>query len=60
MIFSTTADLKKLFRFNEWYANGTFSASPVIFYQFFVIMGSVSQADKKFDLPYVFALLENK
>lgn len=60
LIFTTNADLKRLFRCNMWFADGTFSVAPTIFHQFFAIMGSVSQDDKVFALPFVYALLEDK
>lgn len=64
MIFSTQANLKKLFKAEIWFADGTFDVVPSIFFQLFTIMGSVYQIykgeERKFAIPLVHALLENK
>lgn len=64
LIFCTKHNLQTLAKSQIWYVDGTFKTSPVIFYQLFVIMGSVIQVKKgvqeTFALPLVYALLENK
>lgn len=58
--FSTTENIKLLFRSISWFVDWTFKSAPIIFFQLFAILGSMDQGDKTIALPFVHALLENK
>lgn len=61
---STDVNLRALSKSKAWYLDGTFKTSPLIFYQVFVIMGTVVQVIREKEqlvtLPFVYALLTSK
>lgn len=60
IIFATQDNLRTLFKSKIWFADGTFSTVPTIFFQLFTVMGSVVQGQQTLVFPLVYALLENK
>ena len=65
IVFATRENLKILFeRSKTWYLDGTFKVTPGIFFQLFVIMGSLIQVHNNTEqfiaLPFVYSLLESK
>lgn len=64
IIYATEENLRNLFRCLLWTVDGTFKSSPLIFYQLFTIMGTITYRfngkTKTVHLPFVYALLENK
>lgn len=64
LIFATKANLQALAKSEIWFVDGTFKTSPAIFYQLFVIKGSVSHVVDGIQqvsiFPFVYALMENK
>ncbi|XP_043465180.1 uncharacterized protein LOC122500349 [Leptopilina heterotoma] len=64
IVFATKENLKSLFRSITWFVDGTFKVVPSIFYQLFVIMGTMKQVSRGIErnvaLPLVYALLESK
>ena len=64
LIFATKGNLRLFAKSEIWFVDGTFKTAPSIFYQLFVIMGSVSHAvngkEQVSVIPLVYALLENK
>ena len=64
LVFATTDNLRTLGKARTWYVDGTFQVVPSIFFQLFVIMGSVVQrvndVEQIVALPLVYAALENK
>lgn len=64
IIYTTRENLRLLFQSRIWYVDGTFKSAPAIFFQLFVVMGSILQkthrGDQLFALPFVYASLESK
>lgn len=64
IMYSTDDNLRRLSRSATWYLDGTFKVVPAIFFQIFVIMGSVVQVlqgkERKFAVPLVYVLLTSK
>lgn len=64
IMYSTNDNLRRLSRSATWYLDGTFKVVPSIFFQIFVIMGSVVQVlqgkERKFAVPHVYVLLTSK
>lgn len=65
IVFTTTENIKELFRSEVWFADGTFKTAPSIFFQLFSILGAVSQVGinhkpQTIGMPLVHALLQNK
>jgi len=56
LIYSTEENLNLMTNCNNWYADGTFSSAPSIFYQLYTIHG-IQYSNV---LPFLFALLPNK
>ncbi|XP_060874428.1 uncharacterized protein LOC132948119 [Metopolophium dirhodum] len=56
LIYSTEENLNLITNCNNWYADGTFSSAPTIFYQLYTIHG-IQYSNV---LPFLFALLPNK
>lgn len=64
IVYATEQNLKMLGKSKTWFLDGTFKVSPNIFYQVFIILGSVEQEINRkkrvFALPFVYALLTSK
>ena len=64
IVYTTDKNLQMLGKSKTWYLDGTFKVSPSIFYQVFIILGSVEQningKTQMFALPFVYALLTSK
>lgn len=64
IIFASENHLKQLIRSRRWYCDGTFKVSPLIFYQLFTILCSITYSvagrSTSVVLPMVYALLASK
>ena len=56
LIFATRRNLQLLTKSEHWYADGTFKASPLLFYQLYTLHG----LKQNISLPLVYALLPDK
>lgn len=56
LIFTTDENLRLLEKHGDWYCDGTFSITPVLFYQLYTIHIVVNNKD----LPLVYGFLPNK
>ena len=56
LLFATERNFRLLMQSQEWYANGTFKSSPLLFDQLYTTHGVLGNSV----MPAVFALLPNK
>ena len=64
IVFGTRANLEILFKSSILHVDGTFEVTPLIFFQLFSIMGTITQTykgiERKVAIPLVHSLLESK